>query len=154
MTLSKSYCLILVMALLVPAMVQQEDFARINNEVLLKPDYDSKDITERRKFIEIYRSGDFSLRNCTLVNNLGTFRVDFNKNPSSSIEYFAVKEKETLDRDFKLVNSKGILWAREMPLGLVDGVALICGGGIVDYVCWGEGGVGPNGSLHDQAVAS
>lgn len=150
MTLSKSYCLILVMALLVPAMAQQEDFARIN-EVLLKPDYDSKDITERRKFIEIYRSGDFSLRNCTLVNNLGTFRVDFNKNPSSSIEYFAVKEKETLDRDFKLVNSKGILWAREMPLGLVDGVALICGGGIVDYVCWGEGGVGPNGRLSSRS---
>ena len=128
-------------------------FARIN-EVLLIPDPASKDIRERRKFVEIHSVGSYGLEGCSLVNDLGTFRVDFDINLYRTFTYFVVKEKDTLDRDFKYVESKDILWAREMQIGLVDGLALVCDDNIIDYVAWGKGSVGPSGSLHSNAVAS
>ena len=124
------------------------------NEVLFLPDPESSNLKKRRAFIEIYRQDTSqSLKRCSLVNDGGTFRVDFDE-ALFDIEYLIVKHKDTLDEESKLQRSKGILWVRNFSLNDNDGVALVCKGTIIDYVAWGKDDKRTIGPLHRAAVAT
>lgn len=109
---------------------------------------------KRRTFIEICRKDTSkSLKRCSLINDGGTFNVDF-ESDWLDIKYLKVKHKDTLDKESKLQRSKGILWVRNFFLNENDGVALLCKGTIVDYVAYGKGDHRLTGPLHRAAVAT
>jgi len=124
------------------------------NEVLFRPRPNSRDFSKRRVFIEIFRPDtSYSLNGCSLVNNDGTFRVDFGRSfDDVETAYLAVKHRSTLSRPFKLEGRKGIYWLRNMTLDEVDAIALFCDDTLIDYIAWGIDGVGWNGTLHNTAV--
>lgn len=139
-----------------PSLQNLESFSTpLINEVMFLPDPKSNDIKRRRTFIEIYRQDPSqSLKGCSLVNDGGTFRVDF-ESSLRNFEYFVVKHKDTLRTESKLSKSKGILWMRDFTLNENDGIALVCKGSIVDYVAWGKAAnKNTEGPLHRAAVAT
>jgi len=127
------------------------------NEVMFLPNPESSDLREIRKFVEIYRADPtYSLNGCTLVNDGGgTFRVDFGDDfDLVHNEYVSIKHSSGLSSKYRLNRRHGILWAREMASKGIDGLALFCDGNLIDYVAWGRNLVGPNGTLHNTAVAN
>lgn len=106
--------------------------------------------------MEIYRRDtSYSLNGCTLVNNDGSFRVDFGEGLDDiDVPCLTVRQKSDLESDSLLKKSKGILWLREMALDKIDAIALFCDTNMVDYVSYGIDGDGLNGSLHGTAVAT
>lgn len=136
------------------------------NEVMFSPDRDSREITKRRKFVELYRprasiTGErFGLEGCTIVNSEGPFRVDFGDSfdtdildeTSNPYPYVTIKEKSTLEKDLKVSRSNGIIWIRSMPLETKDSLAIFCDGNMVVYVAWSNLGYFGNTHLHQTAV--
>ena len=132
----------------------QESGLPVINEVLFLSNPSSPNFSERRKFIEIYRPDtSFLLSGCALENDSGSFQVVFDKDVGSvKSQYFTVKHKATLGREFVMWERQGILWMRDMDLNEIDGLGLFCADKMIDFLAWGRDGLGPNGDVYNEAV--
>lgn len=63
----------------VPTPQRRNVYFALLNEILLRPDPGSSDVKERRAFIEIHFQGEVNLKGCALVNDLGTFLLEFDE---------------------------------------------------------------------------
>lgn len=125
------------------------------NEILYLPDTSSPQFSKRRIFIEIYRPDVLNLIGCRLENDGGSFKLEFGDEfENTYAPYYSIKHKATLNSDFLIWRRKRIIWVRGLDLNKIDGVALTCEDRILDYVEWGQDGVGPSGALHDAAIAA
>lgn len=90
-------------------------------------------------FIELYLGDSPSIYNtslCTLSN-------------SDNSSWLSLEDISPSGNPYFVINTTGVF-----HLEKIDGVGLFCNKTMIDYVAWGQDGVGPNGTVHDMAVES
>lgn len=139
--------------------LQQFDYRHLINEVLFLPDPLAKHPNARRAFVEIRHPIGWGIKDCTLENDDGSFRVEFDF--TDGLDYLTVMHEPNLDTeqelgdvmDGKQSTKIRTLWVKEMPLKEIDAVGLSCQGEMIDFVAWGNG-TAPNGPLVSMAVTA